>query len=374
MIIITVMLILSTICGIRTGAQETVDTDELYGSLGIDDSSVILPDEAEEVLSENDITMKNAGKVAEAAFPEVMKYIFEKYGKKLSFPIRILGIMLGIAVLSAGVKMFSESAGVNSQGNVYEVISTAAAAVLVCVPCAECIGKTAETLKAGGAFMISYVPIYAGIAASSGAVTSAGIYNIAVITAADMAVAFFSGVMLPLTSACMALGIADGLSSDISLGAFTGVINKICSFLMISVMTVFTGMLSMQSSIGTAADGAAAKAAKLAVSNFVPVVGGALSDTYTAVRSGLSLLKKFAGIYGIIAVSAIILPPVIESAALYIAANLASAASDAMGLKNLSALFKNTGVCIGMSLGILLAFGALLIISTGILLSQNPAQ
>lgn len=53
------------------------------------------------------------------------------------------------------------------------------------------------------------------------------------------------------------------------------------------MMTVFTGLLSIQSIVGTSADTLGVKAAKFVVSNFVPIVGSAVADAYTTMRSGL---------------------------------------------------------------------------------------
>ena len=166
----------------------------------------------------------------------------------------------------------------------------------------------------------------------------------------------------------MAMGIIDGINPDFSLGAVTSLIGKIVSFVIGVVMTVFTGMLALQNALGTAADTVGVKAAKLAVANLVPVVGGALSDTYTAVRSGLALLRNAAGIYGIAAVALTVLPPVIEAASLYLAVNIGGAFAEMLGQNGIAKLLKNISGVIGMAMSLLLCYGAMLIISTGILM------
>ena len=64
-------------------------------------------------------------------------------------------------------------------------------------------------------------------------------------------------------------------------------------------MTIFTGLLSIQSVVGSSADTLTSKTAKYVISNCVPVVGGAVSDAYSTVKGSLSLLKNGIGGVGI---------------------------------------------------------------------------
>lgn len=375
------IIILGLFSGIFCSAEEKeegyagIDPAELYSSLDIDDSGIYsaVPDEAGEILSENGVTMDDAGEFTEISFGEVISYILERFGEKLKYPMKTLGLVIAAAVLSSAVSSFSDTVPDSRLKNIYGMVSVMVTAAVVAVPVSECLNNIAATIKAGGVFMLAYVPVYAGIAASSGAVTSAAVYNMTIIGAAEGAVQLASNIMLPLMSSCMALGIVDGINTQYSLGSITALINKCCTFLIIAVMTIFTGMTSLQSSVGTAADSIGVKAAKLAVSNFIPVVGGALSDTYGTVRSCLGLLRSAAGIYGIAAIALTVLPPALEAAALYLAVNIGCAVSEILGQDRLVKLLKNTSSVIGMALGVLLCFGALLIISTGILMVQNPS-
>lgn len=373
------IIIIGLFSGIYCSAEEytdnSIDPAELYSSLGIDDRGIYsaVPEEAGEILSENGVTMDDVGEFTEISFGEVMSYILGKFGESLKYPMKTLGLLISAAVLSAAVSSFTDTVPDSRLKTVYGMIAVMAASAAVAVPVAECLNNIAATVKAGGIFMLAYVPVYAGIAASSGSVTSAAVYNMTIIGAAEGAVQLASNVMLPLMSSCMAIGIADGINTQFSLSSLTALINKCCTFLMVTVMTIFTGMTSLQSSLGTAADSIGVKAAKLAVSNFIPVVGGALSDTYGTVRSCLGLLRSAAGIYGIAAIALTVLPPALEAAALYLAVNIGCAASEILGQDRLVKLLKNTSSVIGMALGLLLCFGALLIISTGILMVQNPS-
>ena len=58
----------------------------------------------------------------------------------------------------------------------------------------------------------------------------------------------------------------------------------------------------MAGSVASSADAATLKAAHLAISGMIPVVGGILSDATEAVFSGASLLRNSVGIFGVVGV------------------------------------------------------------------------
>ena len=67
-------------------------------------------------------------------------------------------------------------------------------------------------------------------------------------------------------------------------------------------MLAYTGYLAIAGSVSSAADATALKAAHLAISGMIPVVGGILSDATEAVFSGASVLRNSVGIFGVVGV------------------------------------------------------------------------
>lgn len=371
---ITAVIFMLLSDGIICGAEEYPSAETgLYEALELPDDEMeqALPEEAERIFEENGIAIDDSGDFTEMSFSELLRYIWERFTDNIGFPVRVLGMTLSAAVLSAAASSLSESSLDKKSSDIYGVAAVLVTVSVIAEPVSSVSSAAAEAIKAGGGFMLTYVPVFAGISASSGSISGAAAYNLAVIAVSEGAIQLSAHFLIPIISICVCFGIIDSINTSFSLSSATGLISKLLTFLLSAVMTVFTAMLSLQNVLGTAADSIGIKTARLAVSNFVPVVGGALSDTYTAVRSGLSLLKSTAGIYGIAAVAIVLLPPVIDTAALYIAFNIGSAFSDMLGQGRLVKLMKSTASAMGMLLGIILCFGAMLIVSTGILMSCN---
>ena len=129
------------------------------------------------------------------------------------------------------------------------------------------------------------------IAVGSGNLTAAGVYNIILVLIAEIAVQIASGFLMPLLSLCIALAIVDSLNPTISLSSIIEGIQKAVTWSLGLMMTIFVGLLSIQSIIGNSADSLSVKAGKFMVSSFVPVVGGAISDAYTTLKGALVYLR-----------------------------------------------------------------------------------
>ena len=74
----------------------------------------------------------------------------------------------------------------NDSGKWVEIIGSLCAAAAVVVPVTENIKRTSEAISASGDFMISFVPVYAGIITANGQPISAAGYNTALFAAAQV--------------------------------------------------------------------------------------------------------------------------------------------------------------------------------------------
>ena len=230
------------------------------------------------------------------------------------------------------------------------------------------INRAAEALDSGGTFMIGYVPVFAGITASSGGITSAVAYNMLVLLVAQTTVQLSGEIIVPALSVCMAMGIVEAINPGFRLSGITEALKKAVSFIMGFIMTVFIGLLSLQSIVGASADTLGVKAAKYVVSNFIPVIGGAVADTYATVKNSLGLLRGGVGFIGIAAIFIMILPPVLDITAMRLVFGAADVAAELFGLSQIKVLVKNTGWILSAVFSILVCFAVMLIIATAILM------
>ena len=358
--------------GTSVGAEEpAADISSLAEDYGANDTADSLPYDAAEFLRENNISPDDPEGITSLSPKTVIAYMNEKLKHSAAAPLRLFGTVISVVILAAAGGAAADAVQSGGSEKIYRTVAVLAA-VGVTVPSLEsCIDTAAQTLVQGSDFLVCYVPVFTGIAAASGNVTASAGYNLTVLLLAQAAVKIVSDVLVPVISVCMAMNIIDAVNPSFSLSSITGLLKKWTSLFLGLMMTVFTGLLSIQSIVGTSADTLGVKAAKFVVSNFVPIVGSAVADAYTTMRSGLGLLRGATGAFGIIALCVTLLPPILETLCLYLAMTAGEAAAELFGAKELGRFFGGAASLLAMTGAVLACFVVMFVISTVILMAAG---
>lgn len=350
---------------------EEISLGDLAEEYGINEVSEALPYDAESFLRDNGISPDDPDSITKLTPKTVISYMWEKLKYSAAAPIRLFGIVLSVIILGAASGAAADSFENKGSSGLYRTITVMTAVILTVPSMESCIKNSAATLKNGSEFMLCYVPVFAGISAAAGNAASSLSYNAIVLLIAEAAVKIASDMLMPVISVCMAMNIIDAVNPTFSLSSVTGLMKKITTLFLGFGMTVFTGLLSIQSIVGASADTLGVKAAKFVVSNFVPVVGSAVADAYSTMRSGLGLLRGAAGAFGIIALCVTLLPPVLETLCLYLAMTAGEAAAEMFGVKELGTFFKGAASVLSLTAAVLACFGVMFVISTVILMAAG---
>ncbi|MDR0946438.1 MAG: stage III sporulation protein AE [Ruminococcus sp.] len=338
--------------------------------IGIDVSQIQgdLPDSAYDMLDDNGITPTSTDSMTQLNPLDIFGYIWETLTSKITYPLRVFASILAVILLSALVEGLQDTISDPKLTRIYGIICVMVAVSIISAPLSETIQSAAASLSEGGLFMASYIPVFAGITASSGHITSAASYSLVVVFASDAAVIIASNYMVPILSICMALGIIEAINPNFSLSGITSAIQKITQIVIAFTMVIFLGLLSTQSIIGASADTLGVKAAKFAASNFIPVVGSAVADAYTTVKASLGLLRGGVGFFGIAAIFAMVVPPLLEVGMMRLAFSAAELVSDMFGADAIKVLLKNCVKILSLIFSLLVCFSIMLTISTAIVM------
>lgn len=368
-VLIAVIFLMCAVSG--SISAEELDLGKLAEEYGISDLSDGLSYDAESFLQENGISPDDPDSITKITPKTVISYLYEKLCHTAAAPVRLFGMILAAVMLGAAAGAAADSLGKSGSTELYRTITVLSAVIITVPSIGSCIDNAADNLTKGSNFMLCYVPVFAGVAASAGNAASALSYNAVVLIIAEAAARVASDVFMPVLSLCMAMNIIDAVNPSFSLSSVTGLMKKLTALLMGFGMTIFTGLLSIQSIVGASADTLGVKAAKFVVSNFVPVVGSAVADAYSTMRSGLGLLRGAAGAFGIIAVCITLLPPILETACLYLAMTAGEAAAEMFGINELGTFFRGAASVLSLCLAVLACFGVMFVISTVILMAAG---
>lgn len=357
------ILIIFFCTGFTVNAQETVTADDIYAASGADEMS------AGDILEKYGISFDDPSSILLLTPSVLWEIIKETVIEKAAAPIKLFISLALIVILTSFAETMGDVVKKGRTAMVYELICVLAGVAAISPSICELLSDTVESLKNGADFMLCFVPVFAGIAAAGGYITSAAGYNVLVLTVADVAIQAADGILMPMLGMCLCLAIVDASCSVISLGGMINGIKKIVTWGLGFIMTIFTGLLSIHSIVGTSSDTLGSKTAKYVISNCIPIVGGAVSDAYSTVRGSIALVRNGVGGVGIAALAVILIPPVISLMMYRLSVSAAEIAADIFGAKKISKLFGNIGSVLSAAMGVLVCFTLMFIISTAIVMS-----
>lgn len=208
------------------------------------------------------------------------------------------------------------------------------------------------------------LPVMTGaVAAQGGITTSAALYAG---TAAGMTLLsnITASVLIPGIKLYLVVCMVSCASGEDILKRMADAIRTGSSWLLKTLMIVFTTYLSLSGVVSGTTDAAALKAAKVTISSVVPVVGGILSDASEAVLVSTGILKNAAGIYGILAVLAVFLTPFLRLSSHYIVLKLTAAVGSVFGSKIAISLVDGFSTAMGLLLAVTGGCCMMVLIST----------
>lgn len=346
------------------------DTEEIYAeqyeASGAADLPGLLPEEIQEQLNQLGITPENAAQ--QAGSSGWLEQIGDTLRDKLAAPLRTCGLCLGVVVL-AGLSKVLET---DSLSGLPSDLASIASFLLLLPPLVSVIQTSKEVLDGASAFMIGAVPVYTGVLTSLGKTVSAGVLG-AWMMAAGNAVAWLAQQMiLPFLLILLAFAAVCGIAAP-EFGHIGDGLYSVVKWVLILSVTIFTGLLSMQSLLSDAADGAAGKAARLVIRNAVPVVGGLIGDATGAVQASITLLRSGIGAFVLLALLITFLPLLAEAAIWIGVLYLSSVSAQLFGLTQLSGLFTACKTVMQILFACVISSGMILTVCAGIILSVGGA-
>ena len=262
------------------------------------------------------------------------------------------------------VLVLSMAAQFSQKKTALELAGVAAVAAILLEPSAELMELgigTARELRSYGNLLM---PVMASALAASGGVTASTALYVG--TAAFDAVlsAAMTGLFVPMLKVYLALSIACRAVGEELLSKLRDLIRWCMEWVLKLTLYLFTGYMTITGVVSGTADAAAGKAAKIAISGAVPVVGGILSDATDAVLLSASVLGSGAGIWGILTVIAIFCAPAFGIGVRYLLLKVTGTVASSLGSGRSAALIGDFAGAMGLLLALVSTQAVLLLISS----------
>lgn len=329
--------------GVDTIIDETEDITAPYG--------YSVADTARDVLAgENKYTFSGA-------MEWVFNLLFGAVRENLSVILKMTaaGLISGIAAHLSGEK--------NEAGT---VCCVAIVALMALKSFSFALTTAEETIDSMLLFVQALLPPIAAAAAATGHAAQTAACGI-VFSAMQVFIYLCKEILLPAVSVITALSVVDHFSETPYLKGIVSMLKQGMKWGIGLLLILYGGVIGLQTQTAGTFDNLAGKTVKYAVGSFVPVVGGALSDSLEMVTTGARAIKSALGIGGIIGVCCVCIGPLVNVCAVALSYKLASAVCSVTCEKRVAGVISEVGGSLVRVCGVLLSVSVMFIISLSML-------
>ena len=208
------------------------------------------------------------------------------------------------------------------------------------------------------------LPVMTSAMAAQGGITSSSALYAGTALFDSVLTSILTELMTPMLYMYLVLSTANAALGEETLKKIAGFIKWLATWILKTILYVFTGYIGITGILSGTTDTAALKAAKLTISGVVPVVGGILSDASEAVLVSAGVVRNAAGIYGILAISAMFAGPFLKIGCHYLIVRLTGAVCAVFGVKQCTDLITDYAAAMGLLLAMTGSICLLQLIST----------
>ncbi len=272
--------------------------------------------------------------------------------------LKLLAVVL-LCSLAESVRPPGEKEGLQAA----EVAGALSITALTMTDMAAMIGLGRDTIGRMDLFSQTLLPVMAVLTAATGGVSTAAVHQGATVFFAQLLITAMDRLLIPLIYAYVAASCAYAAAGNPGLQKLAGLMKSAATFLLTALLLAFVGYLTASGAIAGSVDASAVKAAKLAISRAIPVVGGILADASETVLAGAGVLKGSVGVVGMLVVLAICITPFLQLALQYLVYKASAALCAAVAQPRLSQLIDAIGSAFGLVLGMTGAGALVLLVS-----------
>lgn len=198
-------------------------------------------------------------------------------------------------------------------------------------------------------------PILLTLMSAIGATSSVSVYQPSVAILSNGISELITVCIVPAFLISTVLTAIGNLSDGVKLGRLSEFFAGAAKWLLGAAFFVFSAFLGVQGITASVYDGVSVRTAKFAISKYVPVIGGYLSDGLNLVMSGSVLVKNAVGSTAIVLLFVSILPVVFQVVLLSLCLRLSGALIEPLGDSRMSALVATLGKNLTLLVSIVLA-------------------
>lgn len=272
------------------------------------------------------------GKVANGEFKfeysSFMKYLLSTLGCTLGSVLPILLSIIAIAVTISFVGGIKGGFALKSTDTLVNFAGITLVSVLILVEIYGAIGDVRSLVSSIRTQTEIVFPILFTLMTALGASGSIAIYQPAVAVFAFSITELVTTIALPALIVAIVFSVVGNLSGTVKLGGAAKFCISAAKWVLYTTFFLFLAFLSVQGITAAIYDNVSVRAAKFAMSKYIPVIGGYLSEGFNVILAGSVLIKNAVGLTAVVVLLMTVLPVLIKIIAVSLSLKLAGAITE----------------------------------------------
>lgn len=320
-----------------------------------------------------------AGNVEEIISKGVDSEKLAEYGlglvsRELGGPLAALPILLAAVMLCSVTEGYTVSLRYTETRDIMAVAVSLFIASVIAVPISELLTAAGTVITGASSVMLLYLPVMAGMLAFSGHAVSASGYYAAVTAAAEGLSWLSSKLLLPLLQLFLTISVSAGVCGRVRLGGLTEALSKAFKWVLTLSTSVFVAVLGLNSTLFSATDRVADKAARFTLGSLIPLIGSSVSEAYGAIQGSVGVLRSGMGVFVILALIVSFLPLLVRNLLWSAAVYAVGLVSEALGVSTGAAVLRAISAFLSALRALLIAVMTAFIISSSVMMRIGGAS
>lgn len=358
-ILLVVLIISPTAFASETESNLNNAVDEQLGVLDTDDFDKFLNNLDNDYVGDklkNHIAKIVKGEVA-FDFVELINLACGGVINDVLSSIPMCASIILICVLSSTLTRFSSKFAQNSIQKIIRFVTVCVVLVIVITVTLNHSNEVLSTVKTLQNFANVIFPILVTLLTVLGGSGVVGVFSPFVAIFSTVILNGVEGIIFPIFFSCLALSVVGNITESVKLDRLRGFLSSTGKWILGLAFGLFTTFLSGQAVVSSVLDGVSIKATKFALSSYVPILGGYLSEGFDFVMAGSVLIKNAVGLTGIVVLAIIILLPLLKLVVFSLVLKLTSGIVESLGDGNIAKLLGGVSSSINILSAVLLGVG-----------------
>lgn len=297
-----IFLILIFLCGFCYGTEEIFE--ETKKAFGIKEFTEEAENYTKDTFPEIDIgDLVASGLKGDIDLSFFQKVIYATIGDEMIVAIRLMVTVLIVIVINSISKAILENLGNEETTKIVYVLQYLMIVILVSTSLVSILKITNDAIDKLVNFMNLLVPLFTTLVLSTGSIATTNMAQPILLFIINFIGNFSNNFLIPLLLISCVLSIVSNISERVQITGIAKFLRSSIVWCLGIILTIFTSVISLEGTLSASVDGLTAKTTKVAVTNFIPVVGKILGDATETVLGCANILKNTVGFVGVIIIS-----------------------------------------------------------------------